>query len=468
MMKLTDSRGLAVSSRNSAALERFELAALLTHGYFGNPLAVIDEALTEEPDFALGHCLKADLAVMSSERAALPMLRESVEAVERLGSLATDRERAHIAAARAWLEGDFARSVRLYGDIVLEYPHDLLALQTAHVGDFYLGESSMLRDRVSHVLAHWGPQVPGFGFVLGMYAFGLEETALYARAEDAGRRALDLNSRDPWAVHAVAHVMEMQGRLRDGIDWLESTAVNWAADCAFAYHNWWHLALYHLDLGDADRAIELYDRAVHPGPTQVALELVDASALLWRLALRGYDVGERWQQLAECWSQTSEGGFYAFNDVHALMAFASCERSGDVARLLAILERRAADGDTNGLMCRDVALPLGRAIAAMSRGADAEAVEHLLEVRTRAHRFGGSHAQRDLVHLTLVEAALRAGDVRRARALASERTELKPTSPFNWTLTARALSALGDEQAAAAAREHAELRRKAQLHRVAA
>ena len=467
-MSTKDSRGLAVSTSDAAALDNYERAAMLTHGYFGNPLAVIDEALVVQPDFALGHCLKAAIAVMSSERAALPMLRDSVEAVERLGRRATDRERAHAAAGRAWLEGDFARSIRLYGEIALEYPLDLLALQTAHVGDFYLGESTMLRDRIAQVLPDWRPEIPGFGFVLGMYAFGLEETALYTRAEDAGRRALDLNRRDPWAVHAVAHVMEMQGRIRDGVEWLNSTRVDWAEDCGFSYHNWWHLALFHLDLGEHSRVLELYDRVVHPKSTQVALELVDASALLWRLALRGVDVGDRWKQVADDWSQTAEGGFYAFNDVHALMAHAASGRDADVARVLAALTQRAGEPDTNGTMCRDVGLPLAQAIQSLSQGDAAGAVERLVPMRTRAHRFGGSHAQRDLVHLTLLEAAQRAGNVRLARALASERTELKPTSPFNWQLTAQALEAAGDDKAARAALEHAGVRRKAQQWSAAA
>ena len=130
---------------------------------------------------------------MATDRGALPMLTESVEAVEALGRRANDRERAHAAAARTWLQGDFAGSIQRYGDILLDYPRDLLALQVAHVGDFFLGASTMLRDRIAQVLPTWDTSMPGYGYVLGMYAFGLEETALYSRAEDIGRRALDIN-----------------------------------------------------------------------------------------------------------------------------------------------------------------------------------------------------------------------------------------------------------------------------------
>jgi hypothetical protein len=465
-MSLTDTRGLPVSTQNAAALERYERAAAETQGYFGNPLATLDEALAEDPDFAMAHALRADLAVMSSEQGAMPLVQASVEALARIGTRANARERAHVAAAEAWMQRRFDRAVALYGDIAIEYPRDLVALQTAHVCDFYLGDSLMLRDRPAQLLPHWNAEVPGYGYLLGMYAFGLEETANYSRAEDVGRHALDLNARDPWAVHAVQHVFEMQGRVHDGIEWLTATSPNWA-DSALAFHNWWHLALHHLELEDMAAALDLYDRVVHPKESVVALELVDASQLLWRIALRGIDVGARWQELADCWAKPAEGGFYAFNDVHALMAYAQAGREQPTRQLLATLAARAGDADPNGVTTRDIGLPLARAIVALAEGRHAEAVSLLLPIRSRSNRIGGSHAQRDLVQLTCIEAALRGGNGRLARALASERTEQKPASPFNWRLTARALGANGDAAGAKAAHEHAELRRRAQLRRAA-
>ncbi|MGH8242497.1 MAG: tetratricopeptide repeat protein [Steroidobacteraceae bacterium] len=466
-MNFTDSRGLCVTTRSAAALERYEEAARQTHGYVGNPLATLDEALAEDPDFAMAHALRADLAAMSSEQGALPLIRSSVEALARIGNRANWRERAHVAAASAWMEGRFESAVQLYGAIVIEYPQDLVALQTAHVMDFYLGDSPMLRDRPAQVLPHWHAEVPGFGYLLGMHAFGLEETANYSRAEDVGRRALDLNARDPWAVHAVQHVFEMQGRVHDGIQWLNATAPHWS-DSALSFHNWWHLALHQLELDDFEAALDTYDRLVHPNPSVVALELVDASQLLWRIALRGGDVGPRWLALADCWAAPAERGFYVFNDLHALMAYASAGRHDEVRRMLATLEGRAAAADTNGAVTRDVGLPLARAIVAFSEARYADAVELLLPIRSRAQCIGGSHAQRDLVQLTCIEAALRSGSGRLARALASERTEQKPANPFNWRLAARSLEIEGDLDAARAAAEHAEIRRRAQLRRAAA
>jgi tetratricopeptide (TPR) repeat protein len=418
----------------------------LFHGYYGDPLGAVDRALRDDPHFAMGHCLRAALLLTSSDKAAEAELKASVEAGEKLADRANERERMHLAAAREWLEGRFERAVQRYGEVLLEYPRDTLALQAAHLGDFFLGQSSMLRDRVAQVLPHWSEQVPGYGFVLGMHAFGLEETALYSQAEQVGRRALDLNPRDPWAVHAVAHVMEMQGRVDEGIAWLNSRAHDWAPDNGFAFHNWWHLALFHLDREETARVLELYDSAVRRPDSNVVLELIDASALLWRLHLRGVDLGERWQKLADIWETRIGEAYYAFNDAHAMMSFIATGRTRSAQALLRTLENRVAGGGTNGRMTLEVGLPLCHALEAFGNADYAKAVDILQPLRLIAHRFGGSHAQRDLLHLTLTEAALRAGRLTLARALLAERTSLKPMSIANWQWTTRALKVLGDNE----------------------
>ncbi|HEY0833084.1 MAG TPA: tetratricopeptide repeat protein, partial [Azospirillum sp.] len=333
-MTLHDTRGLAVSTRNRTALDRYEAAVELLNGYYLDFIAVIDEALAEDPGFVMGHCFKAGVYATCNEAATQPELRRSVEAAEALSAGANDRERAHMAGARAWLEGDLERAAAVYGRIVQEHPHDILALQLAHQTDFYLGESRMLRDRVAQVLPHWDAGVPGFGYVLGMHAFGLEQTNLYGRAEEAGRRALSLNSRDPWAIHAVAHVMEMQGRMGEGVDWLEARRPEWADNNAFSYHNGWHLALYHLERGETGRVLALYDAHVRPNPASTALELVDAAAMLWRLHLRGVGVGDRWRDVADGWERAAADGAYAFNDAHAMMAFVADGRDAAADRAL--------------------------------------------------------------------------------------------------------------------------------------
>jgi len=443
-MNLQDRRGVPVSTSNRRALDRYEDAIELFHSYFNDPLAAIDGALAEDPDFVLGHCFKAGLMLSATDKVAEAALEQSVAATEALWDGANERERGHISAARAWAQGRFDRAVELYGAILADYPRDSLALQLAHLGDFYLGQSSQLRDRVARTLWAWDESVPGYGYVLGMHAFGLEEMGDYPRAEERGRQALALNRRDPWAIHAVAHVMEMQARLEDGIDWLTGRSQDWAPDNGFAFHNWWHLALYHYDLGDWDRVLAIYDRQIRPRPSEIALEMVDASALLWRLHLSGAPVDQRWRELADAWAGKAEDAYYAFNDAHAMMAFVGDGRDSAADALLARLERRAREAGTNALLVAEVGLPLCRALHAFGRADYSEAVEILLPLRPIAHRFGGSHAQRDVLSLTLLEAAIRGGLSGTARGLASERTELKPGSPLALRFWARAREAAGN------------------------
>lgn len=448
-MTLTDRRAMPVSSVQRDAIDACDDAIELFHGYTGNPIEALDNAIALDPGAVLPRVAKAGILLTTTEKAFQPLAAAEIEAAVQHGAGANARERGHIAACGAWLEGDWRRAVRSWGDVLLDHPRDTLALQLAHLGDFLLGQSQMLRDRVARVLPYWRESTPGFGYVLGMHAFGLEETGDYARAEPTGRHALELNARDPWAVHAVAHVMEMQGRLAEGIEWLESRAPDWSPDNGFAFHNWWHLALYYLDLGEHAKVLELYDTRIRPGRSQVILEMIDATAMLWRLHLRGVDVGDRWNELADAWEPLAADAHYAFNDAHAMMAFVADRREPAARTLLAALRARAdQDGGTNALMTREVGLPVCVALAAFGRGDWDVVIELLRPVRLVAQRFGGSHAQRDILSLTLIEAALRGGEGQLARALAAERTQVKPTSPFNWRLTARAQALLGEDAGA--------------------
>ncbi|MBO6782178.1 MAG: tetratricopeptide repeat protein, partial [Alphaproteobacteria bacterium] len=164
-MSLTDSRDVPVSAENPLSVERYDRALALLNGYFLDPLAEIEAALDDDPDFVMGHCLRGGMMAVAAERAAEPMLRESVEAAERRAGRANERERGHITALRFWLNGDFESATDTWGAVADDYPRDLLAVQLAHLGDFYLGRSAMLRDRIGGVLPGWDPDVPGYGYV---------------------------------------------------------------------------------------------------------------------------------------------------------------------------------------------------------------------------------------------------------------------------------------------------------------
>ena len=425
-----DSRGYAVSGADAASLGLFEAALAELQCYVVDPVATIDEAIARSPSFVMAHVMKAYLMLAGTEAAGLSTARECRHAA---ASAATNpRERQHVAAIDALIAGEYDLAAERFEDLLLDAPRDVLALQIAHVFDFLRGDARNLRDRVARVLPQWRPDMPGYHAVLGMHAFGLEECGQYGRAEEAGREALRLNPADAWAHHAVAHVLEMQGRVDEGIAWMASREENWAPRNFFAVHNWWHWALLHLDRDEHDRVLELYDGPIREGRSKVVLDMIDASAMLWRLHLRGVHCGGRWTELAEAWAPLASDGFYAFNDVHAMMAFVGAER-WDLAdaTLSAMTRRLSAVVGSNTAMTRDVGLPIARALYAFGRGEFDKTIRWLRPVRGIASRFGGSHAQRDLFDLTLVEAAQRDGQVSLVRALAGERMALKPANPLN-------------------------------------
>jgi hypothetical protein len=235
--------------------------------------------------------------------------------------------------------------------------------------------------------------------------------------------------------------MEMQGRIGEGIHWLESRAGDWAPNNSFAFHNWWHLALFHLDRGDAEKVLSLYDSSLHPAPPEYALQLLDATSLLWRLHLEGADLGGRARIVADNWASRldRERGFYAFNDLHAMMAFVMAGLDKEADRLIDDLRWTVNNGSgINVMMTRDVGLPLCQAIRAFGDGRYGEARTLIESVRDIANRFGGSHAQRDVLTLTLIEAAIRAGQRRHAQHYIAERTVLRAGGSWGPRLLRRA------------------------------
>ena len=185
----TDQRGNPVSYDSQQAIDALDQTCDLLHAYQADPLAAVDRIVAEHPDFAMAHAFRAGMLATATDKAFEPELIKRVAAAEALLPKANDRERMHISAARAWLDGDWERAVERWGRASINYPHDLLALQLAHVGDFLLGYSQLLCDRVARVLPHWSRDVPGYGFVEGMYAFGLEEAGRLCAGRSARRRA---------------------------------------------------------------------------------------------------------------------------------------------------------------------------------------------------------------------------------------------------------------------------------------
>src|SRR5215467_5521799 len=416
---------------------RYDRALELMLTSRGNPLVEVDRVLADNPEFVFAHCLRAAIIVRGDHDAARSKLVASISTLETNCSDSDDSARGHASAASAWLEGDQALAVERYGAILIDQPRDILALAVAHAIDFRLGQRRMLRDRVAQILPEWNESLPGYASVLAMYAFGLEENGQYRRAEEIARRALALDPGHPGAIHVIAHVMEMQGRDREGLEFLAKTESAWKDTTGISVHLAWHRALFHLDADDPESALAVYDAQIVNPREADRSELADASALLWRLELLNFRVDERWKPLADRWQTQDLNGARPFYVAHAMMALAVTRRTAAVQRIFNALPHVEMSGITSSYSEDVLLLQLCKALLAFAHGDYASAVELLTRVRHIAHRCGGSLAQCDLIHLTFTEAAFRAQKANLARALVAERTAQKPTSRLNRVLQQR-------------------------------
>ena len=450
MTTRTDCRGLEITAASDEAVAGFDRtvgAYLSLRIDTGDHLKATLEA---DPSFVMANVLRGYFMLLFASRKLLGRALSSLEAAREGGR--NRREELHIEALGAWASGDQKRALDIWDAILTEWPRDVLALKLSEYWNFYLGDCRGMREIQARVAPHWDESVPDYGKVLGMSAFALEECGAYDEAERRGRRAVEIDGADIWATHAVAHVMEMTGRQRDGIAWIDGKAADFGGCNAFANHLWWHRALFHFELGRFDAVLDLYDREVLPRDAFEYLDICNAVSILWRLEEEGVDVGDRWERVADAAAERADDLQLVFTDVHYAMAFAAAGRKDALDALIAGAEAFAqATEGTQAEIMAGYGLALSRAAAA-SGSEDWETAVDLLYPRRRGiTAIGGSHAQRDLFRRALIHAAENAGRDRLASSLLAERCEDRATSPIALQRYARVLSALGETEAADAA-----------------
>ncbi|MGH9048181.1 MAG: tetratricopeptide repeat protein [Acidimicrobiia bacterium] len=446
-------------SGSAEAVARYDEAVDLLLRYHPDVVTAAEGIASDPQALPMGRVFMAYLSLMSTDAPDLDGARQAAAALSTIPL--NERETAHAAAIDAWLDDRWHAAARTLDELLVRWPTDVLALQVGQILDFFVGDAQNLRDRIGRSLPSFDPEDPRTGFVRGLQAFGLEESGHYDRAEAVGLAALDRNPDDVWGVHAVVHTYEMRGRIDDGIRFLRTREPDWGSGNLFTAHNWWHLALYLLEAGRYEEALSIYDAEVHNDASpEVSLVMLDASALLWRLTLDGFETGDRYATLAAAWeSQMAADPWYVFNDFHAVIALCGAGRTSDARAVIERLERDVADAPvqpgSNRAMAAEVGLPASRAVVAYTEGRHADVVGQLLPIRTVFHHFGGSHAQRDVLQRTLTESAIRSGRLDLARALIDERLSLRDTSVYGLLARARVLAGQGAEAEARAAEQAA-------------
>jgi tetratricopeptide (TPR) repeat protein len=410
---MKDAYGLAISTASAQAASAFDRAIA---GYLKARLDTRDHLtalLQADPEFGLGQCLKGYFAMLLYKQAAVPAAAAAARTARRLTEKATARERMHVDALDAWVVGDLDRVFAIWEEILAAHPTDVLAFRLAHYKYFWTGRIGDMLASVERVVPKWSRELPGYGTVLGCRCFAFEESGDYAAAEPAGRQAIEIDPEDLWAAHAVAHVMEMQGRQRDGIAWLEGLAPHWQGTNQLQHHLWWHRALFHYEQREYDEVLALYDqrfRNLNSPLTQsqpdFIIDVQNAASMLFRLERQGVQVGDRWIEIADKAEQRIGDCLSPFTLPHWMMALAASNRENVARRMLDAMRAYAEGGQSNALVVKEVALPMAQAVLAHRRGEYSSALALMRPVIAQTQRMGGSHAQHDVLRQLFLDCAV--------------------------------------------------------------
>ena len=452
-----DIRGLEVTTASATAVSHLDNAVADYLDYGQNASSEVKAALEADPDCALAQCYRGYLLMMLENRAVFPKIQQALDNLANIPDGLNRREKLHAEALQAWVKGDLMNACLSWEAILNEWPRDVMALKLHHTMAFYTGRSHVLRSVVAGVLGEWDADMPGYSNVQGMYAYALEECGEYAEAERWGREASARNPGDLWAIHSVAHVLEMQGRYAEGSKWLDYPAEHWAKKNFFKAHVWWHNALFSLAQEDFGKALNIFDSELSSVNSDKYVDVSNQAALLKRLEIAGVDVGERWDALAAHSETRIHDHILPFRDAHFCLALAADGRVDMARKQIDSLFVFAREGDGwTAETTKSILIPLCEAMIAYESGEYGKACDILWPIRNELSPIGGSLAQRDLFTQILIDAAVRGKRLGMARNLLSERVARFPGARRNWAEYAGVLADLGEDSRAASARKHAE------------
>ncbi|KAK2173083.1 hypothetical protein NP493_898g00007 [Ridgeia piscesae] len=248
--------GLPLSTTSNEACKLYDATLTQYIGWYdeasvGGLEASAAKLLEADPNFVMGHVMSIGLDLMGtghSPRLDLEFQKSTKQLLATaVNAEISDREKRHVTAVKLCADGHMDRATNIWEDILVDHPLDMLALKFAHDSYFYLGFQPQMRDSIARVMPHWTTDMPHYGFLMGMYSFGLCETNMFAQAEKVARKGLEINRSDAWSTHSMAHVLEMQGRWKEGLTFLSSTVQDWEPCGMLACHNFWHWAVYHIE-----------------------------------------------------------------------------------------------------------------------------------------------------------------------------------------------------------------------------
>jgi len=442
-----DSRGLTLTGANSSQAKTFDDIVGSYLDYKLTTFPELKKLCEEAPNFAMAHIFKGLLLLSMGVNHTVQAAKNCAIHVSKFNNELTEREKKHVRALKAWAGGDTKLACHEWDEVLFESPLDILALKFQHFALFWRGQPLHMKDAASRVLPAWDEEMQGYSHLLGMYSFGLEETGNYPLAERFGKEAVERHPDDLWAIHAVAHVYEMESNVEKGINWLSQPLTSWKDRNPFKDHLWWHTAMFALERGEYHRVLDLYDSAIWPEESTFYLDIQNAASILARLESANVDVGDRWEHLASTSEERKGDHVLMFTEPHYTMALGSTNRHSQIESQITSLGQHAENSvKSNKHVIENLAQPICRAIQDFYKENFRSTVDILMPLRYDYQPIGGSHAQRDVFNFYLIDAAIKSEQLILAKSLLAERVAIHSNSYGSWKKYADVCEKLGDEK----------------------
>ena len=422
-----------------------QLAGYYENHQFGGLSGSLSKMINSDPNFILGHCLKNGIEFLGTNFTPTSdtyqlSINDLILKSEKLSNELTLREKFHVRAIEHLAKGDIPESVRIWEDILVDHPTDMMAIRMSASAYFYLGDSIQIRDSIARILPSWNKSIPLFNYLYGYYAFGLTQTKELEKAEKYAKIGLELNRQDGWACHAIAHVNEYASTPDNGIDFLLKNEKDWI-NCDFiSGHNYWHLSLFYLEKQEYEKVVDILESVESFFNPKMTIDMINVSSLLIRLKLDGYNDNEylknKFNDLKKKFGDRIDHHGYIYSDFHMALIYAISGTEQEKAKYLESFERFINNFSVSDFLTSlndNLGRKIFRALFYYGEKKFDQAVDILFPIRYELKKIGGSNAQRDIFNLILIDCCFRSKSERHNRVgvgLLYERLAQKQGSPL--------------------------------------
>jgi Tfp pilus assembly protein PilF len=423
-----DRYGLPISTASSEAAEAYRAGIDLMLSSWPGAAEALERAIALDPDFALAHIGRARLhSFYQQGDAARQRAATARDLVRRRG---TAREQSHVETLALAIEGKSAPALASALPHLESWPRDatVMSLPLGAFGLFaFSGMADHNQARQDLCERHAADYGDDWWF-LANHGWAMTENGQVGRGRAMTERAFAMRRDNAYAVHALLHAMFEDGSVADADALIAQWIGSYDRSGILYGHICWHQALGALDRGDAAAALSIYADVLQPSVNAAPPlnTMSDCASLLWRLSADGHAVADTlWAEAAAYARSYFPRSSLPFVEVHMALLAAATGDQPALEQRLGLIEQLLADGQ---FLAGPVVPRILRALNAFAEGDDHACVSELEPVLAEVVRIGGSHAQREIIEDTFIVAAIRGGEVSKARALLDQRLHRRPSS----------------------------------------